>query len=109
MKAETAVTAKTVPEVKAVTVFPQRTVTLKMRVMSEAAMAVTARAEQPVMAALDGWTLGWLLAGGLFYTLGTVFYHRESLPYAHAIWHLFCIAGSACHYLAVLAQVATPS
>jgi hemolysin III len=60
---------------------------------------------KPVMAALDGWTLGWLLAGGLFYTLGTVFYHRESLRYSHAIWHLFCIAGSVCHYVAVMAQV----
>src|SRR3546814_4727097 len=40
---------------------------------------------RPVMAALDGWTLGWLLAGGLFYTLGTVFYHRESIRYSHAI------------------------
>lgn len=60
---------------------------------------------KPVMAALDGWTLGWLLAGGLFYTLGTVFYHRESLRYSHAIWHLFCIAGSVCHYVAVVAQV----
>ncbi len=64
---------------------------------------------KPVMAALDAWTFGWLVAGGLFYTLGTVFYHRESLPYAHAIWHLFCIGGSLCHYVAVLAQVATPS
>jgi len=61
---------------------------------------------KPVMATLDGWTLGWLIAGGVFYTLGTVFYHRESMPYAHAIWHLFCIAGSVCHYVAVLAQVA---
>ena len=60
---------------------------------------------KPVMAALDNWTLGWLLAGGLFYTLGTVFYHRESIPFAHAIWHLFCIAGSVCHYVAVMAQV----
>ncbi|HRO27774.1 MAG TPA: hemolysin III family protein [Gammaproteobacteria bacterium] len=60
---------------------------------------------KPVMANLDGWTFGWLLAGGLFYTLGTVFYHRESIPYAHAIWHLFCIAGSVCHYVAVMAQV----
>ena len=64
---------------------------------------------KPVMAALDAWTFGWLVAGGLFYTLGTVFYHRESLPYAHAIWHLFCIGGSVCHYVAVLAQVTTPS
>lgn len=60
---------------------------------------------KPVMAALDGWTFGWLLAGGVFYTLGTVFYHRESLRYSHAVWHLFCIAGSVCHYIAVMAQV----
>src|SRR5690606_13422440 len=60
---------------------------------------------KPVMATLDGWTLGWLLAGGLFYTLGTYYYHRESVRYSHAIWHLFCIAGSVCHYVAVMAQV----
>ena len=59
----------------------------------------------PVAAALDTWTLGWIIAGGLFYTLGTFFYMRESIPYAHAIWHLFCIGGSVCHYVAVLAQV----
>ncbi|MBB3345007.1 hemolysin III family protein [Luteimonas sp. RC10] len=59
----------------------------------------------PVAAALDTWTLSWIIAGGVFYTLGTFFYMRESIPYAHAIWHLFCIAGSVCHYVAVLAQV----
>ena len=63
---------------------------------------------KPVLAALDAWTFGWLMAGGVFYTLGTVFYHRESIPYSHAIWHLFCIAGSVCHYVAVMAQVVTP-
>jgi len=60
---------------------------------------------RPVLAALDGWTFGWLLAGGVAYTLGTVFYHRPSLRYSHAIWHGFVIAGSVCHYIAVLAQV----
>lgn len=59
----------------------------------------------PVMAALDGWTFGWLLAGGAFYTFGTFFYHRKSIPYSHAVWHLFCIGGSICHYIAVMAQV----
>ncbi|WP_449283937.1 PAQR family membrane homeostasis protein TrhA [Luteimonas yanweni] len=63
---------------------------------------------KPVLAALDAWTFGWLVAGGVFYTLGTVFYHRESLPFSHAIWHLFCIAGSVCHYVAVMAQVTLP-
>jgi hemolysin III len=60
---------------------------------------------KPVLGALDAWTFGWLLAGGVAYTLGTVFYHRPSLPYSHAIWHMFVIAGSCCHYVAVLAQV----
>ena len=63
---------------------------------------------RPVLAALDDWTFGWLLAGGIAYTAGTVFYHRPSLRYSHAIWHGFVIAGSACHYVAVLAQVLAP-
>jgi hemolysin III len=63
---------------------------------------------KPVLAALDDWTFGWMLAGGLVYTLGTVFYHRPSMRYSHAVWHLFVIGGSACHYVAVLAQVASP-
>jgi hemolysin III len=61
---------------------------------------------RPVAAALDGWTFGWLLAGGIAYTVGALFYQLRSLPYSHAIWHLFVIAGGACHYIAVLAQVA---
>ena len=60
---------------------------------------------EPVMQALDSWTFGWLRAGGAFYTLGTVFYHRPSMRYSHAVWHLFVVAGSVCHYIAVLAQV----
>lgn len=60
---------------------------------------------KPVLAALDGWTFGWLLAGGIAYTLGTVFYMAKRLPYAHAIWHMFVILGGAFHFVAVLAQV----
>ncbi|MFC4728115.1 PAQR family membrane homeostasis protein TrhA [Coralloluteibacterium thermophilus] len=64
----------------------------------------------PLLRAIDAWTFGWLLAGGVFYTLGTVFYHRESLPFAHAIWHVFVLAGSVCHFVSVAAQVlATPA
>jgi hemolysin III len=65
-------------------------------------------AVKPLLASLDNWTLGWLLAGGLFYTLGTYFYHRESIRYSHAIWHLFVIAGSVCHFVAVTEQVLLP-
>jgi len=59
----------------------------------------------PVFRTLDGWTFGWLLAGGACYTLGTFFYHRPSMRYSHAVWHMFVIAGSVCHYVSVMAQV----
>jgi hemolysin III len=46
--------------------------------------------------------LGWLLLGGLFYTGGVVFYVLDSrMRYAHAVWHLFVLAGSAAHFWAV--------
>ena len=44
----------------------------------------------------------WLVAGGLCYTVGILFYAIDRIPYNHAIWHLFVIAGSVCHYLSVL-------
>lgn len=46
-----------------------------------------------------------LLAGGLAYTGGVAFYAWHRMPYNHAIWHLFVIAGSACHFFAVLFYV----
>lgn len=63
---------------------------------------------KPMLQSLDAWTLGWLIAGGLFYTLGTYFYHRESIRYSHAIWHLFVLAGSVSHFIAVTEQVLRP-
>lgn len=47
----------------------------------------------------------WLLAGGLCYTVGILFYAIDRIPYNHAIWHVFVIAGSVCHYLSVLFYV----
>jgi len=45
----------------------------------------------------------WLLAGGLFYTLGVIFFATDSrLYYGHFIWHLFVMGGTTCHYFAVL-------
>ena len=41
-------------------------------------------------------------AGGLSYTVGIVFYAWKRLPYSHAIWHLFVLGGSVCHYFAIL-------
>jgi hemolysin III len=43
-----------------------------------------------------------LFGGGVFYTAGVIFYVWKSLPYHHAIWHMFVILGSACHVVSVL-------
>ena len=55
----------------------------------------------PMVRSLPPSVLVWLLAGGLAYTLGTVFYHNRRFTYSHAVWHLFVLAGSACHAVAV--------
>ena len=48
----------------------------------------------------------WLAAGGLAYTIGTAFYAMdERMKYGHFIWHLFVMAGTCCHFLAVLVSV----
>jgi hemolysin III len=43
----------------------------------------------------------WLLAGGISYTIGTIFFSLRKLPYAHSIWHLFVLGGSICHFLGI--------
>jgi hemolysin III len=63
---------------------------------------------KPILMHLDHWTLGWLFVGGLFYTGGTWFYMHQRLRYAHAIWHLFVLAGSISHYVAVIGLVVAP-
>jgi hemolysin III len=45
--------------------------------------------------------LFWLIAGGIAYTAGTLFFANERLRYGHFIWHLFVLAGSSCHFVAV--------
>lgn len=62
-------------------------------------------AMRPLMANLPGPGLALLFAGGLAYTLGTVFYVWKSVRYMHAVWHAWVLAGSACHFLAVLFYV----
>ena len=47
----------------------------------------------------------WLVIGGVIYTLGVLFYAWEKLPYNHAIWHLFVLGGSICHFFAILFHV----
>ena len=64
-------------------------------------------AVKPLVTALTPAGFAWLAAGGLFYTGGIVFYARdEKLRHGHGIWHVFVLAGSASHYLAILLYVA---
>jgi hemolysin III len=49
----------------------------------------------------------WLLAGGLYYLAGAVFYFNDEKRFYHSIWHLFALAGSICHYRAVLGHAIT--
>ena len=58
-----------------------------------------------LLRALSPAVVGWLVAGGLAYTVGTLFFHSRRIPYAHAIWHGFVLVGSACHFVAVLLQL----
>lgn len=59
-------------------------------------------AAKPLAQHLPPGGLFWLGAGGLFYTLGTVFYAWKSMKFHHAVWHLFVLGGSACHVASVL-------
>ncbi len=60
----------------------------------------------PLLHALGLIGFAWVAAGGLFYTIGIVFYVLDTrLTHAHGIWHLFVIAGSAAHYVAILHYV----
>ena len=63
-------------------------------------MAVTAI--QPLVANLAPEGLWLLVAGGLAYSVGTVFYVLQRIKYMHPVWHLWVLAGSICHFLAVL-------
>jgi hemolysin III len=55
----------------------------------------------PLVRALPVASLVALFIGGVFYTGGTWFYHHKTLPYAHAVWHFFVLAGSVSHFVAV--------
>jgi len=64
---------------------------------------------KPLLAHVSVVGLRWLLAGGIMYTIGVVFYASRRIPYSHAVWHLFVIAGSFYHYFAVLYAVVLPT
>ena len=60
---------------------------------------------EPMIANVDMSGLILLLVGGLFYSLGVIFYVWKTLVYHHAIWHLFVLAGSAFHFFAIFLYV----
>ena len=59
-------------------------------------------AARPLVAAIGWHAVLWLGAGGIFYTLGIVFFALDRRRYFHAAWHVFVLAGSVAHYCAIL-------
>lgn len=57
---------------------------------------------KPLWLLVPAWGVFWLAAGGLAYTAGVGFYAAKRLRYGHFVWHLFVLAGTACHYIAVM-------
>jgi len=60
---------------------------------------------KPMLEQLPRGALAWIAAGGMVYSLGVIFYKQERLYFAHAIWHLFVIAGSVMHFIAIYRYV----
>ena len=69
---------------------------------------LVAIAIKPLLASVATGGLILMVAGGLAYTGGTAFYGWRRLPFNHAIWHVFVLGGSVCHYFAVLFYVIPP-
>jgi hemolysin III len=63
-------------------------------------------AVRPFVQALPSDAVIWLAGGGIAYTSGVVFFANKRIPYSHFIWHLFVLAGTACHFCAILSCVA---
>jgi hemolysin III len=62
-------------------------------------------AVKPILELVPLGALAWIAAGGLTYTAGVFFFAAKRIPHHHAIWHLFVLGGSICHYVAVLLYV----
>jgi hemolysin III len=46
--------------------------------------------------------MAWLVAGGLCYSVGAIFYVANKIPFNHTVWHLFVLGGGICHFLGVI-------
>lgn len=60
---------------------------------------------KPVLATFPPMAVALLVAGGLAYTVGTIFFALDRIRYFHAVWHVFVLMGSLCHFLAVVYYV----
>lgn len=60
---------------------------------------------KPLLSAVPVGGMVWLCVGGLTYTLGVIFYLWDRVPFNHAIWHLFVLGGSVCHFFCMLFYV----
>jgi len=61
---------------------------------------------RPFVMAVPLKTVVWLFAGGIAYTSGLIFFDNQRLRYSHFVWHLFVLAGTACHFCAIFSCVA---
>jgi hemolysin III len=59
-------------------------------------------AAKPLWESLPLAGLIWLFAGGIAYTSGVYFYLKKNMRYGHLVWHLFVVAGTGCHFVAIL-------
>lgn len=66
---------------------------------------LVAIALQPLTKHLAVAGIGWLAAGGIIFSLGVIFYAFKKMPFHHVIWHLFVIAGCACHFFSIFYYV----
>lgn len=62
---------------------------------------------KPMLESLSTYALTLVAAGGISYTLGTVFYTRPNMRFAHTIWHLFVLAGTILHFIAIMDMILT--
>lgn len=84
--------------------WPQRLAVLRVVIYLLMGWMIVLASEE-MAANLSSTGIVLLASGGIVYTLGVIFYAVNAIPFNHAIWHLFVIAGSACHYAAVFSAV----
>lgn len=66
-------------------------------------------AVKPLMSSMPFISFALLIAGGIFYTIGVIFYAIKKVKYFHSVWHIFTVIGSALHYFSVFTAIALPN